>query len=169
MIPWSVTYAPITTLQRMKSACPAKATERASRQQLRRMFTPIFIDVCLLTSPTIVAIAAIVIGGALSLKNGASPAFSTTAPSRPAVSSFVASDTANWVSSSIDLSFRGAPGRAGKWIMPMIGLSSNGPTEIGTSIPSTRERKLGGQRRALTGGARDGDRPTQCLDAVGKP
>ena len=45
-----------------------------------------------------------------------------TRVTRPAASSLRASESAKATSSSIDLSFRGAAGRAGMWIIPRIGL-----------------------------------------------
>jgi hypothetical protein len=55
-----VTYAPITTLQRMKSAPQTWAMESASVQALRRMLTPTCIEVARRTSVTSTAIAATV-------------------------------------------------------------------------------------------------------------
>jgi hypothetical protein len=45
--------------------------------------------------------------------------------SRPADSSLRASDSAKATSSSIDLSFLGAEGSAGMWIIPRIGLPAS--------------------------------------------
>jgi hypothetical protein len=93
-------------------------------------------------------------------------------PPGPAVSSLVASDTATSISSSIDLSFCGAPGRAGKWIMPMIGFSSKGPTERGTlslgegGYPSNIFSRKGHPSRTSLSGS---DAQTDCASPESIP
>src|SRR5262245_31767494 len=115
----------MTTLQRMKSAPQTWAIDSASSQALRRMLTPTYIEVARRTSVTRIAIAATVAGGTWSRKSGTSPTFSTMHASRPADSSLRASERANATSSSIDLSFCGADGNAGMWIIPRIGLPAS--------------------------------------------
>src|SRR5581483_1845014 len=106
----------------MKSAPHTWAIDSASSHAFRRMLTPTCMDVARRTSVTSTAIAATVAGGTWSRNSGTSPTFSTMQASSPADSSLRASESANATSSSIVLSFCGAAGSAGMWIIPRIGL-----------------------------------------------